>query len=113
MSELDLKELRGQIDGIDRQIVELYRERRDCSLKIGAWKRERGLPVLDTERERELLNRVGDLAGEENASEVRALFSLLMARSRSRQHPPRRLLRRTGIIPHRPQLPPPREEKPR
>lgn len=85
MSELDLKTLRGQIDGIDRQIVELYRERMDCALKIGAWKRERGLPVLDTERERELLNRVGDLAGEENASEVRALFSLLMARSRSRQ----------------------------
>ena len=26
MSELDLKELRGQIDGIDRQIVKLYRK---------------------------------------------------------------------------------------
>ena len=85
MSGLDLKELREQIDSIDRQMVELYLERMDRVLQIGAWKREQGLPVLDTERERELLNRVGDLAGEKYASEVRALFSMLMARSRSRQ----------------------------
>ena len=50
MSGLDLKELREQIDSIDRQMVELYLERMDRVLQIGAWKREQGLPVLDTER---------------------------------------------------------------
>ena len=53
--------------------------------RIGAIKREKGLPVLDTERERELLNRVGDQAGAENANGVRAVFNMLMAQSRSRQ----------------------------
>ncbi len=82
---MEIQELRREIDEIDSQLVELYGRRMETAARIGEIKREKGLPVLDTERERNLLNRVGDLAGAENASGVRALFSMLMAQSRSRQ----------------------------
>ena len=82
---MDMQELRKQIDEIDSQIVTLYGRRMATAAEIGAYKREKGLPVLDSERERNLLNRVGDMAGAENENAVRALFSLLMAQSRSRQ----------------------------
>ena len=82
---MGITELRSRIDAIDSQIVALYGQRMDTAAQIGAYKKEKGLPVLDTERERELLNKVGDQAGPENENGVRALFSMLMAQSRSRQ----------------------------
>ena len=81
---MEIQELRKQIDRMDSQMVELYRQRMETAAQIGTYKREKGLPVLDSERERELLNRVGDLAGAEYEHGVRALFSLLMGQSRSR-----------------------------
>ena len=59
---MDISELRDQIDDTDRQMVELYCRRMDIAEKIGRFKRENGLPVLDSERERNLLNRVAELA---------------------------------------------------
>ena len=82
---MDIQDLRKEIDEIDSQMVDLYGKRMAAASQIGKIKREKGLPILNTERERELLNKVGDQAGEENASGVRAMFSMLMAQSRSRQ----------------------------
>lgn len=82
---MDISELRKQIDAIDSQIVTLYRQRMETAGRIGEYKKEKGLPVLDSERERELLNKVGDQAGPEYGNGIRALFSMLMAQSRSRQ----------------------------
>ncbi len=82
---MELRELREEIDGIDRQIVDLYKQRMEVAERIGAWKRSEGLPVMDSERERELLNRVGDMAGPRNEAGVRALFGMLMSESRARQ----------------------------
>ncbi len=85
MKEMEIQELRKEIDEIDRQIVNLYCRRMETAVRIGEEKRKRGLPVRDAERERELLDRVGNMAGKENENGVRALFSLLMAQSRSCQ----------------------------
>ena len=52
---------------------------------IGRYKREHNLPVLDSERERSLLNKVAEQAGEENEQGVRALYHLLIDHSRMRQ----------------------------
>ena len=82
---MDIAELRKQIDGIDRELVELYCRRMETSRAIGRYKRENGLPVLDSERERNLLNRVAEQAGEENEQGVRALYHLLLEHSRLRQ----------------------------
>ncbi len=82
---MDLQELREKINGIDRDIVSLYRKRLETADAIGAWKRENGVPVYDPVRERQLLNKVAELAGEEYEDGVRALFSFLISQSRTRQ----------------------------
>ena len=82
---MGLQELRGRINEIDREMVKLYLQRLETAEEIGAWKRENGVPVHDPARERQLLDEVAELAGEENANGVRALFSFLIAQSRTLQ----------------------------
>ena len=65
---MNLQELREEINGIDREIVDLYRRRLETAEAIGAWKRENGVPVYDPGRERELLDRVAEMAGESSLS---------------------------------------------
>lgn len=66
MSE-DLKELRGQIDSIDAQLVDLFKQRMNVSRDIAAYKKAHSMPTLDAGRERALLAKVGEQAGEELA----------------------------------------------
>lgn len=82
---MDIGELREQIDGIDRQLVDLYCRRMDVARAVGRYKRENRLPVLDSERERNLLNKVAEQAGAENEQGIRALYHLLLDHSRLRQ----------------------------
>ena len=82
---MDIQELRQRIDEIDTQMVDLYARRMEIARAIGEYKRGLGLPVTDSQRERELLNRVAEQAGEEHEDGVRALFGFLMAQSRTRQ----------------------------
>lgn len=82
---MDINGLREEIDRIDRDIIRLYGERMETAQRIGQYKKENHLPILDTERERKVLNRVGEAAGEANENGVRALFGFLMAQSRTRQ----------------------------
>ena len=82
---MNMDELRAQIDEIDAGLVELYKKRMDIASQIGAYKRENNLPIYDSERERKLLNKAGEQAGEEHENGVRAMFSLLMDQSRTRQ----------------------------
>ena len=82
---MDIQDYRAKIDEVDSELVRLYGERMEITREIGRYKREHNLPVLDTERERNLLNRVGEMAGEENENGVRALFGFLMSQSRTNQ----------------------------
>jgi chorismate mutase/prephenate dehydratase len=83
---MDIKDLRNEIDSIDRQLVKLFTDRMSVAEKVADYKRERGLPVLDAERERQLLNKVSDLAGEEFETYARVLFSTIMDLSKSYQN---------------------------
>ena len=82
---MGIAELREQIDRIDSELVRLYGERLETARLIGRYKQEHHLPVTDTGREREVLNKVGEEAGEANENGVRALFGFLMAQSRTNQ----------------------------
>ena len=81
---MSMEELRKQIDETDAGLVALYRQRMDIVSRIGTYKRENNLPIYDGERERRLLNKVGELAGPEHENGVRAMFSMLMEQSRAR-----------------------------
>ena len=82
---MDIQELREQINGIDHDLVDLYCRRMETARAIGKYKQEHNLPVQDPERERTLLNRVADQAGEENEQGIRALYQMLLDHSRLRQ----------------------------
>ena len=82
---MDLKELRGQIDAIDDQLVELFAKRMDIAAAIGDYKKANNLPVFVPAREREKLKDVAEKAGHEMANYTRVLYSMLFELSRSYQ----------------------------
>jgi chorismate mutase/prephenate dehydratase len=82
----ELGEIRTQIDGIDDQIVELFKQRMGYADQIGAYKREHGLPVLDRTREREKIAEVTAKVPEDMQDNVDVLFQLIMEASRTRQY---------------------------
>lgn len=81
----ELQRLRGEIDAIDRDLVELFRRRMAVTRQVGEYKRAEGIPVLDPERERQLLQSKGELAGEELRPAAITLFQTVMALSRRQQ----------------------------
>ena len=81
----ELKELRQEIDAIDRQMVELFRQRMDVTHRVGEYKAARGMAVLDQAREREVLNNKGELAGEELRPAVITLYQTILSLSRRQQ----------------------------
>jgi chorismate mutase/prephenate dehydratase len=54
----DLDALRAEIDALDREIVGLLNRRARLALQIGKTKAQGGRPIVDAEREREVLVRV-------------------------------------------------------
>ena len=81
----ELQSLRRDIDAIDRQLVELFRQRMDVTHQVGEYKRAQGIPVLDQERERQVLQNKGELAGEALRPAVITLYQTIMALSRRQQ----------------------------
>ena len=82
----ELKDLREKIDAIDRQMVELFRQRMEVSKDVAAYKRANGLPTLDAGRERALLGKVGEQAGEELADYTQSVYRTILAAGRSYQN---------------------------
>ncbi len=83
---MDIKDLRVEIDKINEEMVKLFSKRMDVAEKIAEYKIENKLPVRDTERERQLLNEVSNMAGEEMAPYTRVLFTTMLDLSRSYQN---------------------------
>ena len=50
-----LEEYRNQINDIDKRILDLIKNRMSLSLKIGAYKKENNIPILNSNRENEVL----------------------------------------------------------
>ena len=82
----NLEELRGQIDEIDQQMVELFKARMEASSQVAEYKKEKGLPVLDAGRERVLLGKIADQAGEDFADYAQSMYRTILAASRSYQN---------------------------
>ncbi|MEM1986609.1 MAG: chorismate mutase [Nitrososphaeria archaeon] len=67
MSE-DINALRERIDYIDEEIVKLLAERVKVAKDIGRLKKEKGLPIVDSQRENEVYTRAIRLALENGLS---------------------------------------------
>lgn len=82
-SPLNLDELRLRIDAIDRQILDLVHERIRLVMQVGEYKRARGMPVYDPERERQLLERLSAAAQPPlDAPTIRRIFERLVDEAR-------------------------------
>ena len=82
---MNLDNLRNEINGIDNELIELFQKRMEVASKIGEYKKQHDLPVLNSQREREILNDVANKANPEMKSYLRVLYSLLFELSRSYQ----------------------------
>jgi len=83
VTKLSLEELRGSIDEVDKKILELLHRRLALVMAVGEYKRERGIPVYDPERERALLERLGKAAEPPlDAHTVRSIFERIVDESR-------------------------------
>ena len=83
---IDIKDSRAKIDDIDEKMVALFRERMAVAKDIAEYKKSLGRATLDESRERALLTRVSEMAGEELSSYSRVLYSMIMEISKSYQH---------------------------
>lgn len=82
---MDLLELRNEIDKIDDALIPLLLKRMDIASQVAAYKMERGLPVLNEQREQEILSDVARQCGERGEL-IKTIFSATMDASRAVQH---------------------------
>lgn len=55
--KLNLQELREKINNIDKELVGLLEQRFQCVMEIGMYKKENLIPVLDSKRELEVIEK--------------------------------------------------------
>lgn len=82
---MELNDIRREIDSIDDGILDLFLRRMALSEQVAEYKSARGLPVLNKEREREILSKIQEKAGEREEYAYH-LFSRITALSRARQY---------------------------
>ena len=81
---MELSEIRTKIDAVDDQLLDLFLERMALSEEVAAYKNEHHLPILNKQREREILAKVTEKSGEKERYAYH-LFSTLFELARSRQ----------------------------
>ncbi len=84
--ELNLSDIREEINEIDREMVELFKRRMACAASVAKYKAEHNLPVLDSERERALLTKICNMAGEELDTYALTLYNTMLDVSKAYQH---------------------------
>lgn len=82
---LDLSEIRKEIDDVDEQLLPLLLKRMNLSKQVAQYKHEAGIPVLNTAREKEILDKVGEQAGNYGGA-CKVVYSTMMDVSRALQH---------------------------
>lgn len=82
---MNLEECRKEIDSIDKELVALFVKRMNVAKEVAKYKKETGKAIYDAERERQLLEKVENTAGEEFGDYTRRLYSSILELSRNYQ----------------------------
>ena len=80
----DIKEIRDEIDITDNEILELFLKRMELAKEVAEYKNANGLPILNKQREREILSDVSNKSGDKKLYAHR-FFSLMMDLSKAYQ----------------------------
>ena len=81
---MELSEIRTRIDAVDDQLLKLFLERMELAEEVAAYKNEHHLPILNKQRECEILAKVTAKAGDKERYAYH-LYSTLFELARSRQ----------------------------
>ena len=81
---MELSEIREKINAVDDQLLDLFLQRMDLSEEVAAYKKEHHQPILNKQREREILAKVAEKSGDRERFSYH-LFSTIFELSRSRQ----------------------------
>lgn len=81
----DISELRKKIDEIDSQLLPLFLKRMECSHGVAEYKRANNIPILDKEREQQILDGKMAKVSDELKIPVRDFFAGIMKISRAAQ----------------------------
>ncbi|MBR7130667.1 MAG: chorismate mutase [Lentisphaeria bacterium] len=82
---MDISEVRKGIDQIDEEILKLFARRMELGGIIGKLKEDQGIPIENSQREREILLKVTRNSSEDMQSCARILFSTLFELNKSYQ----------------------------
>lgn len=80
----DINETRAEIDSIDDQIIELFKRRMDCAKDVAEYKYKNNIPILNVQREEEILSSVQKRGGNYYLYS-RMLFEEILSLSRALQ----------------------------
>ena len=82
-----MKEIRSQIDNIDREIIHLLGKRKRLIIKIAEFKKIHNLPIRDPKREEEVMNQLEIMAEKEglNPEYIKPIFEVILKWSRKIQ----------------------------
>jgi chorismate mutase len=83
----DLIKFREEIDKIDKSIIELLKKRKDTAKKIGEYKKQNNLPIIDEKREKEILEKYKRIAEENDLDkeDIGIIFQAIIKNSRNVQ----------------------------
>ena len=61
---MELSEIRGEIDKIDKELLALFLERMSLSAEAAKFKAENGMKTLDEDREKHILEKICEESGD-------------------------------------------------
>lgn len=80
---MNFSDWRHEIDGIDQEIMSLLKRRAEIVAEIGRAKAQQGMPVVDRERERQILRRIeNDCHAVLSAEAAQCVFRCIIKESR-------------------------------
>ncbi len=85
MEQLNLEEIRKEINGINDEMLKLFIKRMELSAHVSRYKKANGLPTLDRKREEAILQNVVDSTPEQYRPYALEFFKEMMKLSRDYQ----------------------------
>lgn len=82
---MDLSDVRVEIDALDDELVKLFEKRLALSMEVAKVKERDNLPILNTARERSIINRLTEGKADDIAAYTKILYTTIFDLSRAHQ----------------------------
>lgn len=82
-----INKFRKEIDNIDNNIIELLSKRKNIVKKISGIKKQKNRPIIDEDREREIIHRLKKMSKEKGLDEdfIGSVYEIVINNSRNEQ----------------------------